>query len=233
MYCFPRATVLRKSSRVVRETGDGGCRPFPRRDAHIQRSIEASLYGIDLVRRLPVRGGGVGIVFEEDIDRYLDGILDVVEDDNRVGYHKIHVIGHRVISVLFGEAFHETNHVIADISDGAAEKAGQPLDFHRPIPPHELPQFFEGVVDRAFKDRPAETFDLYVSPPAAEDDAGPDADEAVAPPFFSPLYAFQEKGMIRAVQFPEGGYRGFHVGQELPIDRYEIAGPGEPVKFGK
>lgn len=64
----------------------------------------------------------------------------------------------------------------------------------------------------------------------AEHQAGITAKKAVATPFFAPLHAFQEEGIVPAVNLPKGGDGRLHVRQDLSGDGDEIALPCQLAK---
>ena len=180
-------------------------------------------------------GGGLGVagpvagrvVVEVDVRQDEDAVLQVVEDDQRVGEHQ-QGLGQAVgVGRGLGQALEVGGGVVGDVADGPAVEAGDALDGHGPVARKLALDDFERVHRAVVFDGDA----AVGSPTIRGSQTGARAehlprlrpDEAVAGDVLAPLDAFEEEGVAPAGDLEEGGDRRLHVGEYLAVDGDEVA----------
>ena len=148
-------------------------------------------------------------------------MLQVVEDDERVGEHQ-QGLGEAVgVGRGLGQALEVGGGVVGDVADGPAVEAGDALDGHGPVAGELLLDHLERV-------HRAVVFDGDAAVGGRQLRAGAEylprlrPDEAVAGHVLASLDAFEEKRVAPAGDLEEGGDRRLHVGQYLAVDGDEV-----------
>ena len=139
----------------------------------------------------------------------------------------------RLMCVLLpaGQFFERADHVVAQISDGAADESGKIRHGHRSIGRHHFPQTFERVPTARDALLPLALHDRQVAAILVHDNGRTAAEKRIARPFLSTFDAFQEIGGRAMINFGKGRDRCLIVRQNFPVERNEIALPRVPAKF--
>ena len=196
----PRGAVSTHLGAASRRRLGSGC---------VRRSTSSSMRQ----RRLPV--GGVDVAVEAGVADHLDLVLEVVEDEERVGEHedgfgqRQRVVGRR------GQPLEVARRLVRQVADGAAVEARQ-------------------AGHRDDVEAPQLVFDLAAAgrrrcPRAGQDAIRLRADEAVASQALAALDALQqERVLVRAR--PSGRRRRASPGRPSPLGRRAAGCPVRPVR---
>ena len=125
-----------------------------------------------------------------------------------------------------GQRFDLADHVVGEESDGARGKRRQALDARRGMAAQRLLERLEDVaLDRRLRSLAAIApglGDLERAAPGDDGAIGPNADEGVAPDLLAALNRLEQKALrLVGGQAQEGGHRGFKVGRQGEVERYQ------------
>ena len=133
------------------------------------------------------------------------------------------------------QPFEVAHDVIAKKSHGPAVKSRQPRDMGGVVTGHQLLKIAQRIAVMGNVPGFAVLLDHDLVSNDLKNRPRVGADEAVPRPLLTALDAFEEKGIGSVAQFGQDGQRRFHVGQNLPVNRDQVAGPRqllEGLKIG-
>src|SRR5690348_6708750 len=167
--------------------------------------------------------------FGENVLDDPDAMLNAVEDDKAVEKHQHGIVELQLVIAGRGNAFHEPDHVISKVADGAADEGRQAGHAHRFVSGNALAQNFDGI---GFEGLTAGLrFDRAGAAAGAENFRGIESKKTIAANAFAALHAFEQAGIFRiAREFQVRGDRREHVEAHGIVHGNKIAAPRERTK---
>jgi len=188
---------------------------------------EAGFEFLDLGDGVVVGAIGMGRVGHVRIGDDLDPAFEVIENQERVGDEEIGV-GHAEVILLCARygRFKLRDGLESDVADRAAVEEREIVRRNGAVARHQTLEFAEGIVLdgvgallSAFAQR-----DVFAV--RLKDQVRAGAEKRVAREFVPLLHRLEKKGVVARVDFMEGGNGRFHVGDDLAINRDQVAAMG-------
>ena len=161
-----------------------------------KRTFEPRDHAFDPFRCRSVGGLDTSVPFCCDMrgGHDLDLLGDIVEDQHRIGEEEGKVRKIERVLPPGSQILERAHHVVAQISDGAADERGKVRHGRRAIALHHLPQTFERVSTAGNALLACALHDNKVAPVFVDDDGRTTAEKRVACPFLTSLNALKKIG---------------------------------------
>ena len=203
------------------------------RPSSTERALEARDHPFNLVRRRTIRPLHIAVPGRRDVSigDDFDLLGDVVEDHQGIGEKKGKIRDVDVLLLAPRQLFERPDDVIAEITDGASDKARKVRDDDGSIGGHDFLEPFERftAARNALLPLPPELNEVPVV--LIDDNRRTAPQEGITRPLLSALDAFQQIRGRAVINFREGRDRRVVVRQNFAIEGNEIPLPGVPAEF--
>ncbi len=162
----------------------------------------------------------------------LDGLAQIVEDQQVVRQHQPG-FRHGDRRSQFRQPLDVTHHIITQVPYQSPPKPGQAGGLHRLKAGQQAAQVLKGIDPGRQDFFPALSPDGAAAALHLKQQGRIEPQETETAPLLAALDALQQKRTAGAPQFLVGRHRGFQVPQDLPVDRDQVALPGQVAESGK
>ena len=151
-----------------------------------------------------------------------DAMLHVIEGDEAQVKHHHAIVEADVVASSRGDAFHEPNHIVGEITDGAGDQGREPWHADRAVARGEPPQLLDGIALQF--GALAAAFDGALAAGRAKYFLRIGPGEGVARDGFAAFDAFQQEGIFGAASDAQVRAHGRQqVRRVVFVDRHQIA----------
>jgi len=149
-------------------------------------------------------------------------LSDIVENEHRIGEQESKVREIEGVLLSGSQVLECAHHVVAQISNCAADKRGKAWNGHRAIAFHHLPETFERISTAGNALLARALHDKEIAPILVDDNRRSTAEKGVPCPFLTSLNGLKEVGGRAMIDFGKGRDWSLIVSEDLSIERNEI-----------